>query len=1643
MAYVKRYRAAFAFGFGLLAGLAVCDLPRVWGQAQAPRGGAVMPAAPGQPLGPGAPIPAPAGPPGFGPSSDSEFTDAITLPTDRQVKKRLEAAQDDYIKHESWAEASQLLQKVLNSKEDVFVQVRRKTGGQEKVHWVSARAEANRLLGTMPANGLQFYELQQGPEAKSLLAEARKKSDPQLLAEVAQRFFHTDAGVDATDLLGSYHLDRGRALMAALCYERLLQREGADRLAPLTLFKAALAFRLSGDPGHVQRADEVWKRLAEKVGRDGLRLDDDAVSLDRLKTELARATPTETASPHDWAMFRGNAGRSAKGRGSAPFLESKWQRSLLADRIQSETRHWIEEALRHQQYRPEPMLPAFFPVAVAGKLIYRSFWGVHAVDVRSGELAWDSPANAGLDALVRTTRWKNDVRQWFETYVKGTNQNIVFENSTVGTLSSDNTRVYWVDDLGVPPYPNATMVQPWGPQGQQMSAEMAALAGRSRLVANDVETGKIVWERGDPQYDDSELKDTYFLGPPLPLSGKLYVLTEKNGELRLVCLDAAKGEPVWTQTLATARNKLLNDVSRRVQAVHLAYGEGILVCPTNAGAVLGVDLLSRSLVWAFPYLERAPETAAVPRPGGMMGRRGFAAPVWPQDWSTHGQKLTGEWKMSAPIIQEGKVVFTAPDGSSIHCLDLRNGDSLWQAERRDDLYLAGVWGGKVLVVGKNMCRALSLANGRQLWQLETGLPSGQGVASGSYYYLPLKKGEVCRIDLERGIVAAHSASPKSEVPGNLVFYEGDVVSQAETAVVCYPQVEAKEVQITRLLEKNGKDPLALTERGELRLYKGDLAGAVADLRSALTNHPPEAMLPKTRAKLYATLTELLQRDFNAAEQYLDEYRELCKVVVPAGTSAEEKQKLEEEQRHRQAGFLCLLAKGREQQGRVLEAFQAYLDFGALAETKELVSVLGEPSVKARPDVWAQGRIAALVARSTAEQRKPLEAEIARRWETVRDGKDTGALRRFVAAFGSLFAVGREARLQLADRLTKEGGLLEAELNLLQLRQDENPQVAARAVDGLARLMTAKGLLEDAAYYYRILAHEFGNVVVRDGKTGAELFNELATDKRFLPYLEAQDGPFLGGIIKAKSEPTGIGFVPPNLGFEARTELVPFFQHHRLSLVIEHPSGLNAFKLKLFDRETNEERWSFMSAPTKVLPDMSSLSAARSPYYTKGHLVVLYLGHVVYALDLVERRKLWEKDLLNMDRLALDQPYPQYLLSIDPEGALHLSWQQNSREKLGQIGPVTASYVCLRTHEGLMALDPIRGDVLWTKTDLAANTHIFGDDQNVYLVDASDGHASSARAVRGRDGAAVEVADFASAYQHRQRVLGGRLLVSENDGSGKLVVRLYDVAKGADLWRKELPATAVVLRTEDRDLAGVIEPDGTVTGVDLLACREVFHGRVSRAHLDKVSEGLLLRDGQQFYVILNRLSDPNVRSQGPWPNFHNLRTVLVNGTVYAFERAGGQRGEGDWQMNWYAQVPNQALLVEQFSDLPMLVFSARYHEAANGAVRGAFAQVVSTLSIDKRTGKRLYDETSQSGYPSNATSQFHTLRIDQRHGAIDLYSGHVRLVHYAGSAPPPRVELSRVGMLREAEAAGQAGGAGVAPAFMRPALRVAPPGALAR
>jgi outer membrane protein assembly factor BamB len=1460
---------------------------------------------------------------------DAEFSENIRLSPNRKARKSMEAA-EDFIKEGSWGEAAHVLQGLLDGKEDAFVKVQRPgPDGIELVHWSSVRAEANRLLGTLPKQGLEVYEVHYGGKARALLDEAKKKSDAQLLAEVAQRYLHTKAGAAATELLGTYHLDRGRSVMAVLCFERLLNNKHlADGLKPTTLLKAAIAYQRGGDHG---RANEIWQRLAKShPGR--LSLGGQEVALDRLRHELDRL-PAEAV-----------AVGPTPGEAGAPFLDEdlhKWHQATVR---QAEARRWLDEAIAYQETRQQTAaLPAFRPVAAQGRLIFRTHYGVVALDLKTGKPAWEYGSDWSLDRMAADSGKTLALSQWVPLYLQGGTANILFENSVLGSLCADNQLVYVIEDLAIPPHPQYLQQNAWGGRARTFLGPFEEVVNHNTLKALDLQTGKLKWQVGGKD----EWSDSFFLGPPLPLAGKLYALVEKNSEIRLYCLDAATGTVAWKQTLASVRDKLPQDVARRIHAAHLAYGDGILVCPTNAGAILGVDLLTRGLVWAKPYREVS--RSQEPR---FRSRR--------LRYYQFGHNLKPDWQDAAPVIQDGKVIFTAPDGAAVECLNLRDGNTVWKAERKDDLYLAGVYRGKALLVGKRGVRALALADGKQVWESTTGVPSGRGAAGAKVYYLPLKAAadgkepEVCALDIDTGKVVAHAKSRKKEVPGNLLFAEGRVVSQTIFQVAGYPQLEAKRAEVNALLAKDPKDPLGLGQRAELRLSANDVAGAVADLRTALAGKLDARVRAKARGKLFAALTELLESDFAKAEQYLDDYRDLCRVKVADGATPEERRQAEQEQQQRQARYLALLARGRERQGRLADALQAYREFGALARDGQLLPLPGEKGVKARPDVWAQGCIAALLDRATPSERKSLEETIRREWRTAQ-GKDVEKLRRFVTVFGPRFREGQEARLRLAQVLGDEHApqtFTEAELLLLEVLQQDDAASAPRATEALVRLTAEKGLPADSAYWSRRLA--------RDGKKIAAAGHEESggQDPAELDPRQAWQG-----VLKV-NESFGSYYhaAQPLVSLEPQGDIPPYFRRHRLAV------NVPANELRLIDAYRNTTIATQGLTRSHVHLGYYNGAQGRCTCHLAGHVVVFQFGHVVYGYDPLGRKLLWEKNLLNTRLPSAYQVLP------DGGGGYQAFYPDGRVQHVGRVAVVTASYVCVLTPDGLQALDPLKGTVLWARPGVPTQAQVFGDAQHVYVVaPQAQGQRLLGLAVRSCDGVSVPVPDFSEAFGHKIRTCGRCLLVSETgQPRGNLVLRLYDVQTGKDCWRQEFSPQALLAHNDDPNLLGVVEPDrqGKVTLIDLRTRRTLLSAAADPKDLAGVNEVHLLQDQGQFYLALNATSNPQAR--GPRPvagalnNLIGLRSVPVNGWLYAFDRATGQ-------LQWKNAVEQQMLVLEHFAELPFVLCTARHLQ--NGDFRQR--QVSTTRCFDKRTGKRVYDKTVPGG------TQFYALSLDFPRRKVEL------------------------------------------------------------
>ena len=541
--------------------------------------------------------------------------------------------------------------------------------------------------------------------------------------------------------------------------------------------------------------------------------------------------------------------------------------------------------------------------------------------------------------------------------------------------------------------------------------------------------------------------------------------------MRLLCLDpknliAVPGQPkkpalIWSQKLGKPNSALPQDSVRRYQGTTLAAADGIIVCPTNSGVIVAVDMMSCSLLWAYGYrtLEPNQQQRWDPNTG---------QPIVPQ------QLPTDRWRSSGPIINNGRVILTAYDSRTLECLDLRTGKVIWSVPHdSNDLYVAGVVNDRVVVVGKNSVKAYHLMGEEKrrpkvAWEpITIPTPTGHGAIGRNALYVPVRQenagrdtttpaGEIWAINIEDGKILSKTAARKrndtAELAkygiGNLVFQDGMVFTQSPWEIACYPQLEIKIAEMKKLLEKNPKDPLGLLARGELYLDDGKLKEAVADFKEAEKQDLPAEKKPLLREKLYIAYTELLRADFNTAEGFLKEYEALCEVPAEKEETPEDKVRREDETKRRKRLHYYLLARGRETQGRLSEAFDHYLALANMGEGKQLLEMPDEPSVRMRPDVWARGRIEAMIRRATtAEAKKSLEDRVNKEWEAVKDGKDLKKLREFVAVFGPFFDSGREAQFKLADLLlstNNDADAREAQTHLSQLRVTaDEPVIRAR------------------------------------------------------------------------------------------------------------------------------------------------------------------------------------------------------------------------------------------------------------------------------------------------------------------------------------------------------------------------------------------------------------------------------------------------------------------------------------------------------------------------------------------------------------------------------------------------------------------------
>ncbi|MGA2064712.1 MAG: PQQ-binding-like beta-propeller repeat protein [Thermoguttaceae bacterium] len=1224
-------------------------------------------------------------PPGTSADGDEPVAAENTFAVpDRATLQQLNRAREA-IGQGRYGEALEGLGDILRGGEDYFFQPDRK-----KPIYRGLKAEARQLIGWMPREGRDLYEIRAGADARAMFQRSLGTGDSSGLAQVSGRYFHTQGGYEATFLLGLWHLDHGSPLAALLTLKRLLDvPEAGDRFEPALSLAAANGALQAGMP---KEAAGILVALRQRHPRLALSIGGQPVGWFASEAEaadwLGRLAGTPRAEPavqsERWTMFRGDPARNAATAGGAPLLSMKWRVPVTDDDAGADGP--LQQLQQRYRRHGVVLIPSIHPLVVGDLVLTRTVRKLLAVDFATeGSRKWDVPADDPTEKL--------EARNQVDPFGQGNPVPMrwaalgqrIWDDAAYGTLSSDGRLVFSLEDLGsgVRSYPHMGVVV-FNAAGNRSDA--AAHGPSNRLAAHDIRTGKLKWELGGASGSLSLRQNgTFFLGAPLPLREQLYVLAEVRDEIRLMALEAATGDLLWSQQLTMVEQGVSQDVLRRLAGVSPSYANGILVCPTGANSVVAVDLATRELLWGYRY-PHAPGPVDPNRQQMLFQVR-----------NTPGMPLVPRWLDSAATVVEGRVLLTPPETDALFCLNLADGQPAWPpVPRQDDLYLACVHRGAAVLAGTGHVRAIRLADGKPAWDgrkialADGARPSGRGFYSGNRYFLPTSSAEVVAIDLDRGAVAQVVKSRKGYVPGNLVCYRGWILSQGLDGLEAFYQADVAREEIRQRLAVNPDDAKALSLRGEVLLEEGKREEAVAQFRRAYEADRDGDLGLQARELLRDALLEGLREQFAA---YSKQAAEIEPLLDAAGQRAE---------------FLRLMAAGFRRQGDWSRAIAHCLKLADLDTAAWPVERV-ERSLRVRRDCWIRAELAAIRREGPPAAKAEIDRALEPRLRAALAAEGLLPLRRFVQCFGDpragAPAAGAEARRELVRRLAKADGLLEAEMLLLAEHPQEDRAASAAALVELAELFRLAGRpIAAEAACYRSLAERYGDVVCRDGKTGRQWVSELPADAPVRSELRPPSAWPAGEVeVKPGRAADARGLVFGRFGMPLDPDSGPFFADTSLRFGQDQNrqmvSGTNGLGQTCWEVPLTEDNHHTRFAINSYNPNY----LAR----TQGHLLLVAMGTRIFALDPLgvsgaAHKVLWSEDLTD----------PGDAGELNAWGAFPV---QQFSFNMTPLGPVTSRYVAFVRFSSLEVVDPVTGQTLWVREDLPAGCEVFGDEQYIFVL----------------------------------------------------------------------------------------------------------------------------------------------------------------------------------------------------------------------------------------------------------------------------------------------------------------------------------------
>ncbi len=1507
----------------------------------------------------------------FGPDDEGleEGPSQILMLAPREYQQRLKQAERS-IQDEEYSDAIEILESFLRpsatpgeggtNQEDYFLG----RPGEAQLRG-SLRTEARRLLGSLPEAGKEIYRLQYAADADRLLEKALSEHDVESLSVLSRQYFHTPAGHLATMLLGQHQLDLGQGLSASMYLTRLLEDKTAQaQFDPQLSLQAARSWLLANQP---QRAEKVLLELQQRMPGAEFSIAGKTVSLFSAGEsplewlqKVAPANAMSTSRPVDeWTLHRGVPSRNPVTTGGRILPRMRWRVPVANDPDDEEILRDLEREYREESAAP---LATISPLVVGDVVLLRTPQHLLAVDFATGKRIWEFPWADDV-AAVGSSNSRIPARR--EVHRAQLEERLCFD-SVYGQLTSDGQSVFLLDEL---PYVTADMGQMINNGFRNLGVDLAErLRSFNYLVALELRSqGKYRWRVGGPSGEDEpRLANAFFLGAPLVIGEELYVMAEIRGDISLFVLSAETGKYRWSQQLAhVGVSDIQMDNLRRLAGATPSYADGVLLCPTSAGALVAVDIANRGLLWGHQY----PRSVVAQVRGPRLNQFYALTQPFTRD----------RWSDSAALIGNGRVIVTPIEADQLFCLDLLTGKLLWSFSREGEwLHAAGIHGPHVILVGKSKVAAFQLDTGTKDWELslrndeslasQSHLPSGRGFISGSSYFLPIHD-RLVEIDLKQGTKV--SDTNLAEPLGHLICHQDEVLSVTPSALSVFHQRARLAERVAQRLAKNPEDAWALEHSAILRLDEGDRSGALEALRKSYAAYAPnDDRREGTKQLLVETLLDALEATNEATPELLEEVDQLIDRPL---------------QRER---YLRLVGQQWLRQGDATRSFQAFMKLAASPASSHLLTSFEDPDQPlqtitpgylVRRDRLIRSGIQAAWNTASTEQRAEIEPEILATASRVLQAGSVHSMRDFLSTFAD-HPIANQVRVALANRYLENKDYLLAEQTLFPLLDKRTLPEAPVAWFTLARVMQDSQQWDAAADCWRELLTQWPQSVLHDGLTAQQLWEQVSKHQQLKSRFDREPRWQYGRVhVEPKSaNPTNL-----STQFQPQSSLRP--------IRLLEMSGPLKTRLRVAHDTTGGNHLVVQDAfgnPRVTVPSSMARGVNRhrdgSMYYkSSGHLLLVNQGHTIVAIDALdpestpEERVLWPPNY----REILAATAGSIRSSVRSSTPKANEWGQIIHEVNAAIGPMTHEGTVLAQSNMLMCVDTLHGDTIWSRPLPQSDPVIWGDSEIVLVSGKSINEVTVYRMLDGAELGRRPLPDA----NRRWSTFGRWLLTWDqqlDQGQAIWRLRLWDPWTNEERWSRLFPAVSKGNIQPDGTLA-VVEASGKLTIMDALTGSTLVEDQLepSQRTLQAVH---LLSSRDQWLVV--RGFDPVAANRGTMiDSLDSFTAPLVDGEIYAYLRSTGRR---QWQMP--AVIEAYGLPLDQPDELPVLAFQRQVSAVGRQGRRPS--NELGIIVLDRRDGRLIFEAdrlnftTPSFGIAGNPEEQTVSLRAsNQNHYLLRLTS----------------------------------------------------------